>query len=405
MKKTLTILKHEFKQTLKRKSFIIMTLAVPLLLVLGYGIYQGVQHWYQPGEPEEIKIGYVDEAGGFDQYTSQLGITFIPYPSEEEAKDALLAKEVEEYFVIPTDYLSSGFITRYTLERERKVPAETWQGIEGFLLSNLLAGEVSSPEILDRAKTPMLMTSFQLDESGEIAPSQDEFTRYFLPIIFALLFVFALFFSSGFLLQSVTEEKENRVIEIILSSVSSRQLLAGKVLGLGAAGLLQIAVWLTAIRVFAEVASLNIPALSDFSISSSLLIWAVVYFILGYLLFAALYAGIGSLGSTAREGQSWSGIIVMPAILPMVLMSFIINNPESGLSTALTLFPLTAPITAMMRLPSDAVSAWEIAASLLILAGSVVLTMWAAAKVFRVFLLMYGKRPALREIVRYVREA
>ena len=404
MKKTLTILRHEFKQTLKRKSFIIITIALPLLLILGYGIYQAAQHWYEPGEPQEVKIGYVDEAGGFDEYTTQQDIAFILYPSEEKAKDDLLAGEVEEYFVIPADYLSSGRIIRYTTKSEFEVPGKIWRSIEDFLLSNLLADAVS-PDLLERAKVPMQLLTVELDESGEIATGQDEISKFALPIVFGMLFVFALFFSSGFLLQSVSEEKENRVIEIILSSVSSRQLLAGKVLGLGAAGLLQIVIWFIAIKIFADAASVNIPALSNLSIPASLLAWGIVFFIMGYILFAAMFAGIGSLGSTARESQSISGILIMPAVLPLWLNYFIINNPESTFAKALTFIPITAPVTAMMRLSRDAVSAWEIALSLAILAASVVLAMWAAAKVFRVFLLMYGKTPSLREIVRYVREA
>jgi ABC-2 type transport system permease protein len=217
--------------------------------------------------------------------------------------------------------------------------------------------------------------------------------------------MFALIFSSGNLFDSVTEEKENRVIEIILSSVSSRQLLAGKVMGRGAAGLLQVAVWLIAFKVFTEVASVNIPFLSEVSIPASLLAWAIVYFILGYLLFAALYAGIGSIGSTAQESHGWSFIIAMPSALPVWFTFLIVENPDGIFPRVLTFIPLTAPTTAMMRLPTNAISAWEIALSLAILAASVVLAMWAAAKVFRVFLLMYGKKPSLREIVRYVKEA
>ena len=404
MRKTLIILRHEFGQTLKRKSFILVTLAVPLLLFLGYGIYEGVQHWYQPGEPEGEKIGYVDQAGMFDDYTSQLGITFVPYTNEDEARGALLSGEVAEFLVIHGDYLFTGRIDRYTTSSEFEVPGNTWRAMEDFLLSNLLASDVS-PDVLDRVKFPIALKTVQLDESGEAAAGQDEATKIMLPIVFGMLFIFAILFSSGHLFQSVAEEKENRVIEVILSSVSSKQLLAGKVLGLGAAGLLQVAVWLVSLRVFADVASDNIPALSQLSISSSLLAWAVVYFILGYLLFAALNAGIGSLGSTAREAQGLSFLVVVPALLPLWFSAFIITNPEGIFARALTLYPPTAPVTAMMRLPTQSMPAWEIVLSLAILAGSVALTMWVAAKVFRVFLLMYGKRPAIREIVRYVREA
>jgi ABC-2 type transport system permease protein len=404
MNKTFIILKHEFRQTFKNRSFLILTLALPLLAILGVGIYQGVHHWYHPAAPQEEKIGYVDQTGMFNQYTSQPGVVFIPYPGEEQAKDALLAKDIKEYFVISTDYLSTGLVTRYTTSREVAPSTKTTSQITNFLLSNLLAGEVS-PQVLDRVKTPLLLASVRLSETGEIAPSQDIVSAYVVPIVFATLFIISIIFSSSFLFQSVTEEKENRVIEILLSSVSSGQLMVGKVLGLGTAGLIQVAVWFITFVIFSRVAPGIMPALGALSVPASLIGWGLLYFILGYLLLAALFAGVGSIGATAREGQGWSIIFTLPAISPIWFNYFLINNPEGAVSRALTFFPLTSPVATMMRLASHAIYAWEIALSLIILVGSIALTMWVAAKVFRAFLLMYGKRPALGEIVRYVREA
>jgi ABC-2 type transport system permease protein len=403
MRKTLTILKHELGQTLKRRSFILVTLSIPLLLLIGYGIYQGVQHWTKPAEPEQRTIGYVDRVGMFAGYTTQGSFSFVSYDSEAEAKGALLADDVDEYFVIPEDYLSNGVIHRFTQRSEMEVPGTIRKTIQDFLLSNLLADEIGS-ELLERAKAPMYLSTVQLDESGEVT-EESEFSRFFLPVIFGMLFVFAIFFTSGFLLQSVSEEKENRVIEIILSSVSSRQLLAGKVLGLGVAGLMQIVVWLAAIRVFADLASVNIPVLSDLSISSGFIAVGVIYFILGYLLFAALFAGIGSMGSTARESQGLSGILAMPAVVPLWLNYFIISDPDGLLARVLTFVPLTAPTAAMMRLSRGSMSGLEVALSLLLLAAAVVFTLWMASKIFRAFLLMYGKSPGLKEIVRALRAA
>jgi len=404
MNKTLLILKHEFRKILRSKTFIILTLALPLLLILGFGVYKGVQEWHHPAAPEEVKIGYVDEIGMFDEYTNQSDVLFVLYQSEDAAKQALLAKESKEYFVIPPDYLSSGLITRYTMAREAAPSEKTRGQIADFLISNLLSDEVS-PQIVERAKTPMLLASIRLDESGEIASGQDVFSSYVLPMVFVVIFMISIFFSSGTLFQSVTEEKENRMIEILLSSVSTRQLLVGKVLGLGASGLIQVAVWFITLEIFAEVASGTIPALSDLSIPASVLAWAVVYFILGYLLFAAIFSGIGSIVPTAKEGQGLSVIFTLPAVLPYYFSYFILTNPTGALSRALTFFPLTSPITAMIRISTKAIAPWEIALSIVIIVTSVVVTMWVAAKLFRVFLLMYGKRPALREIVRYLREA
>jgi ABC-2 type transport system permease protein len=404
MNKTFIILKHEFRQTLKNRSFLIMTLALPLLVILGVGIYQGVHHWYHPAAPQEEKIGYVDYTGMFGNFTSEPGVLFVLYPGEEQAKDALLSQDIKEYFVIPTDYLSTGVITRYTMSREVVPSTETTSQITDFLLSNLLAGEVS-PQVLDRVKTPLLLASVRLNESGEIAPNQDVVSAYVVPIVFATLFIISIIFSSGFLFQSVTEEKENRVIEILLSSVSSGQLMVGKVLGLGTAGLIQVAVWFVTFVIFSRVAPGIIPALGALSVPASLIGWGLLYFVLGYLLLAALFAGLGSIGATARAGQGWSSIFMVPAISPIWFNYFLINNPEGAVSKALTFFPLTSPVATMMRLASHAIYAWEIALSLIILVGSIALTMWVAAKVFRAFLLMYGKRPALGEIIRYVREA
>lgn len=404
MNKTLLVLKHEFRKIVRSKTFIILTLALPLLVILGFGIYKGVQEWHHPGAPEEVKIGYVDKVGMFDEYTNQDDVLFVLYQSEDAAKQALLDKGIKEYFIIPPDYLSTGLITRYTQAREAQPSEKTRGQVADFLISNLLSDEVS-PQIIERAKTPAILASIRLDENGEIASGQDIVSSYVLPMVFVVIFMISIFFSSGTLFQSVTEEKENRMIEILLSSVSTRQLLVGKVLGLGASGLIQVAVWFVTLEIFAEVASGTIPALSDLSIPASTLAWAVVYFILGYLLFAALYSGIGSIVPTAKEGQGLSVIVVLPAILPYYFSYFIISNPEGALSKALTFFPLTGPITAMIRIPIKGIAPWEIALSVIILIGSVALTMWIAAKAFRVFLLMYGKRPALREIFRYLREA
>ncbi|MFC1998019.1 ABC transporter permease [Chloroflexota bacterium] len=405
MKKALTIFRHEFIHTVKRKSFILITIAVPLLLILAFVIYNGIQRWSKPSEPDEITIGYVDKTGMFDDYHSQGIITFDEYNAEAGARSALLAGTVDSYIVIPSDYLSSGNINRYTMDREVELPLSTIKSVKDFLLDNLLAQSVSE-EILDRAKAPFIPNSIRLDATGEISTGQDPVMAFVLPYIFAFLFMFSIFFTSGYLLQSVSEEKENRVIEILLSSVSSGQLLVGKIFGLGAAGLLQIAIWLGSIIAAVNFASVSIPLFSEASIPIDTLFLGILYFVLGYLFLATIFAAIGSIVRTAREGQSWSGLITTPAaVLPMALMYLIITNPTHIVSRILTLFPLTAPITSMIRISGGTLPAWETAVSLLILACSVALLMWLAAKIFRTYLLMYGKRPSIKEIIRSIRAA
>jgi len=210
--KTILILKHEFWQTIKRKGFVIMTLAFPLIALLAIGIYQIVQGIDTPPAPdEEVTIGYVDEVGVFDDATS-----------------ALLAEDISEYFIIPSDYVSTGVVTRYTLERELEPPEETQWAMKSFLLSNLLKGQ-TSPEIAERVKAPLGLYSIRLDETGDVATEQGGFGAFIIPLLFGVLLIMAIFSSSGYLLQGLGEEKENRIMEILLSSVSTRQLLTGKV--------------------------------------------------------------------------------------------------------------------------------------------------------------------------------
>jgi ABC-2 type transport system permease protein len=403
MNKTFIIFRHELMVTLKRKSFILVTLAAPLLMLVGYGIYQGVQNWYHPSEPETKTIGYVDQAGGFDQYTS-LGATFVRYPGEEEAQQSLLSGEISEYFVIPSDYIRTGLIIRYTMKRELEPPSQTMESIRGFLISNLIGGETSA-EVLERAKTPIVLSSIRLDETGEVMEGQNPFIQFFMPYIFALLLMFSIFFASGYLLQSISEEKDNRLMEVLLSSVSARQLLVGKVLGLGAAGLAQILIWVVSLWVLVGVGLASIPGLTATSMPPGLIVLAVVYYILGYLLFAVIMAVLGSIGTTARESQSWSSIVAMTAVLPMFFLTLIIENPGHAIAVAFTLFPTTSSVTAMMRLPTEGIPAWQLALSLSLLVVAIFFSMWAGAKIFRACLLMYGKRPSLRQIVRYIREA
>ena len=405
MNKTWTIAQHEFKTTVRRISYILLTISFPLLALLAMLIYLGVTQWGVGGAPpEEVKIGYVDETGIFDEYQNQPGILFILYDTDEEAREALFSQEIGEYFVIPEDYLETGVIERYTTKRELELPG-TIAPIEDFLLANLLSGEVSD-EVLERAQTPLLPVSHRLDpETGEIMPPVNPFAAFAMPYLFAILFMISLFLTSGFLLQGVGEEKENRLIEILLSSVSARQLLSGKVMGLGAAGLMQIVIWLISAVVILAVASLFIALPEGINIPIGLIVFGIVYFILGYLLFGIIWATIGSIGATARESNQWTALVVLPAITPLILIPLFMENPSHVVFTALALFPLTAPITAVMKLSIGAMPTWELLVGIAILIVSILGAMWLASRVFRTFLLMYGKRPSLGEIWRYIRTA
>jgi ABC-2 type transport system permease protein len=350
-------------------------------------------------------VGYIDEAGIFNGYTDQGNVILVAQPTEEEAFDNMLDEEISQYLVIPQDYLSTGLVNRYTLERELEPPYEVQQAIKDFLIGNLLEGQVGD-DVLDRVSYPLSLSSITLDKSGQVAPEQGGFTAFIVPYIFSFLLIMAIFTSSGFIMQGLGEEKENRVMEILLSSVSPRQLITGKVLGLGVAGLLQIIVWLVSARFLAGMASSTIGGmLSSLQIPTDFLILSLVYFILGYFLFAIIMAGAGSIGASARESQQLSVIFTLTAVSPLWFAYLITNNPNNVIVQFLTMFPLTAPVTVMLRMGLTDIPVWQLAVSIGLMIATIIGLLVLVAKVFRTFLLMHGKTPRLGEIIRYLRQA
>ncbi len=406
MNKIKTIFKYELLTTIKRKSFIIMTLAFPLLGILAIGAYQIFQGTGEtPPVAEKVAVGYVDNTGLFNDYTSYNTVNLISQPDETTAFSAMTGKEIQQYFVIPADYLSGGVIARYTLERELGISGEVASAMTEFLVNNLLAGKVDDITI-QRVVYPLSMNSITLDSSGQIAENQGGFANFIVPYIFSILLIMAIFTSSGFLLQGLGEEKENRVMEILLSSVSPRQLITGKVLGLGAAGLVQIIIWLVSARFLADMASSTIGGmLSSLSITGEFLLVSLIYFILGYLLFAVIMAGAGSIGATARESQQLSVIFTLSAVVPFYFISVIIDKPDGVVAQVLTFIPFTAPITVMMRMGIAEIPLWQLGISVVLIIATIIGLLFVVAKIFRTFLLMYGKTPKLGEIIKMLRQA
>lgn len=402
MNKTYLVFKHEFLNMLRRTGFIIMTLIVPLIFILAIVIYQIVSGAIKPSE-EITSIGYVDNLGGFEQFTNQGSINLVRYDSTEEAIKSLVARDVKEYFVLDQTYISTSLITLYTLEKQMIPPPEEVTAIKNFLTSNLLSGKVPQPTI-DVVKASLNVIALRLTETGAIAPEQGGVGNVLVPAIFSMLLVLAITFSSSYLIQGLGDEKENRLIEVLLSSVSTRQLIIGKVLGIGAAGLVQVLVWVISTPLIVQLATSSVGGFfSTLQITPNFLILCVIYFILGYLLFAVISSGIGAISPSAREGQQLATIFVLSAVCPLWFASAIIMFPNNPVFIFLTIFPLTAPVTLMIRLGSTDVAAWQIIVSIIVLIISIVIGLFLTVKIVRTFLLMYGKRPSLGTIIRNLR--
>lgn len=379
-----------------------MTLIVPLVALLAIGVFQLVSITMPP-PVETTTIGYVDEAGGFDQYTTQGNIELVRFDTPDDAMAALINGDVSEYFVIPPDYMSTGVINYYTLEKQLETPPVIATVIKNFLTSNLLTGKVP-PETVYRIEAPLNLVITRLTETGEVATEQGGYGNVIIPAIFSLLLALSLMISSTYLVQGLGEEKESRLIEILLSSVSARQLLIGKVLGLGSAGLVQVVAWLVSLPLLLSLASSAFGGfIGTIQIPPNFLVLGIVYFVLGYLLFAALSAGVGAISPNAREGQQLAMIYTLLVFVPLWFSSFLFIFPNSPIWVVLTIFPVTAPIAAMLRLGVSDIAAWQLAVSIAVLVLSSIGVLFLSVKAFRVYLLMYGKRPRFGEIIRSLR--
>jgi ABC-2 type transport system permease protein len=405
MNKTYLIFKHEFLQAIKKVGFIVMTFIVPVLALLAIGVFELVTTLTEPSAKEVTIVGYVDEVGIFSDQTDQGLIKLIPFASREDATQALVSRDVSEYIIIPSDYSSSGTIQRYTLAKELGVPSITTYLIESFLAWNLLKDDVS-PEIIASIVSPLNLEVTRLDENGDIAQEQGNIGNIIIPFIFALLLSLAFVFGTTSLISGLGEEKESRLIQVLFSSVSVRQLLIAKVLALGTAGLLQVLIWLISAPLLLSLASSSFGGfLSDIQIPANFLILGVVYFVLGYLLFAVFSVGVGGISSSATEGNTLSMFYTLTGFVPLWFFGALISFPNSPIWVVLTIFPITAPVQTMLRLGVSEIPAWQIVTSIGVLGLSIIVGLFLSIKIFRMFMLMYGKRPGLAEIIQGLKTA
>jgi ABC-2 type transport system permease protein len=409
-----TIAWHEYVVNVRRPGFIFVTLLFPALglLALIIGTFfsgQAASFFRSQFENSERPVGVVDHSGLFTPIPDKFAKELAAYADEASAKRALLAQEISGFVVIPADYVAEGGLAAYTrsggLSGAIAVDSDT---LDPFLLHGLLAGKVDEA-VLERASDPSAITRITLGENGE--PTSDEsanplafMSGFFASFATSFLLFMSIFISANYLLRSVSEEKENRVMEVVLSSVSAAELLAGKVIGLGAVGLTQVGVWLlSGVLITGGLGALVVGALA--ALNPGVFLLALVYFVLGYLMYGTLMATAGSLGTNMRESQQIAGLFSFAAAIPWMINGFIIANPNMLFARILSWIPLTAPTMMMLRLPYGDIPAIDIVGSVIVLLVSVPFIVWAGAKVFRTSLLMYGKRLSLPEIIAALRQA
>ena len=411
MGKIWLIARHEYLVNVRRPGFIIMTALVPLLGALGLLVAaffggQASAFFERHFAPEPKEMGMVDQLGAWTPILPAYQERYHPFADEEAGRAALQADGIVTLLVIPEDYMESGRVM--VLSKRGGFSAamvEDSASVRAFCVDHLLWDEVD-PALRKRLADPIVPVFVSLEAEGEPRGGPLSIAlNIMVPYFLGVLLIMTIFTSSGYLLQGVAEEKMSRVIEILLSSVTAWELLAGKVLGLGALGLTQVAVWLVSAFGLSGGAVNLLGVVVPLLARPEVFILGLVYYTLGFLVYAVLMGAVGALGTTMQESQQLAAIFSLMAAIPLMLGGFMFSNPNMPLLRVLSWFPLTAPTMMMLRLPMAEVPVVDIVGSIVVLILAIPAVLWAGAKVFRLGLLMYGKRPSVADILHALRQA
>ena len=334
--------------------------------------------------------------------TEEFRATVRFFPGMAEAEAALRARQVDQVVVVPASYLEEGGLRRYA-RSSSPLTASDRRAIGAWLARSLVRGRVDSA-LAARVARPIegeRLYNIGRDGRFELKDDRRQFLDLMLPLAFALLLGMCITIGGQYLLQGVAEEKESRILESLLCTLSPGELMTGKLFGLGGAGLFLVALW----GVIGALTTGPLLATMGTSLPAGLLVLAVVYFLLGYLFYGSMMIGIAAVTNNMREAQQFSVWFTFANFVPLIMFTSIVGRPNSLQAVVLSLIPFTAPTSMVMRIsaPGSAVPGWQVALSLLLLASAMVMALIGSSRVFRIGMLLYGKTPNLPEILRWAR--
>ena len=408
----LEVAKWEFLEKVTSKAFIISLVLMPIIMVI-FGVLPGLL----ASKPDEkpIAIGVIDETtkivetlarkleekyklpDGQPNYILRNLKEDLKFSEMKSRAIAMITKgEIEGFFHIPATVYDSGKV-EYRAENVSNIRvAERFsRTIEEVIVEQRLTKEGLDPARLKKLMADVNVKSIKVSGKGEEKES-GFLETFFSAYIVIMMLMFLVLTSGQLLIRSVVEEKSNRVIEVLLSSCSAQDLMVGKILGLSGLGILQMLLWgIIGVGVAMKTGA-NIFAIEN-------LLLSLVYFVLGYLMYAAIFVAAGSPVTTEQEAQQITSYVSLMLVFPIVLAVPAMQNPDSTLIRILSFIPLLTPAFMVLRIPIQMPETWEILSTIALLIVSSVGMMWVAGKIFRTAILVYGKRPSLPELWRWLR--
>ncbi len=389
------IMIFEYVRHVFRKRFLLGLFSLPVFI----GIMAIVVLLLVRSEVNLKPIGYVDQSGllpgpnSLVEEESLAGwVELIAYESEEPAQAALEAGQIQAFFVLGENYLETRQV-RLIAEDEPSGIA-TGQFTQ-FVRAHLL--EDFPPETANRLMGGNQLIVRSIDGTRQFV--QGEWLGFLLPFLVAFIFLIAVFATSGYLLQAVVEEKENRTMELLVTTITPNKLMAGKVLGIIAVGWTQLLIWFGMVVVLVLFGSIFISLPDWISVSIGYLGLAFLLFVPAFIMLSALMVAVGATLADVQEAQQVTSLFTLPLFIPFWFALTLINDPYGNLAVVLSFIPFTAPITIAIRSGFVVVPTWQIGLSLAILILFAVVAVWFAGRAFRLGMLRYGQRVNWREFV------
>jgi ABC-2 type transport system permease protein len=400
MNKIWLVAENTFRPGLRTGSFLFLTFVIPVLMVAA-----GLVGFFIFSDESELElVGYVDQAGIISPIpqveTASGDIRLVRYEELDQAQAAFLEEAVQAYLLVPAGYLEGAPVTLYA---EEPLGSEDLNALARFLRMSLLPGV--SPEMLDRVEAPAELVFVESTSGIAVRSEAGLLARFLAPALMAVLFAMAVAFMTSQLGSAVLREKENRAMEIVITSLRPIELVAGKVLGMAMLAVTQFALWITGGVIAVMVFTSGGSDLPDIALPWNALLWGLLLIPPGYLLFAMLASGLGIIAGDGQQAQQLAGLLGLFAFVPVWFTPIWLNDPYGSAATILTLFPLTAPSSVLFRLAFATVPTWQLAASFLILVLSLLLAVWAVARIFRAAMLVYGKSASVRLVWQSLRQA